>query len=112
MPVISLLLTRCLSALLAAVLSVFLLGSCTSGTTSGTETGGKIDLQGRVVDKDNAPVSGLVARLSLTGLADTTDATGRFAILGEIQDPAKTGILDTLIILQDSQRVASVRITK
>ncbi len=111
-PVFFLLLSRCLPALLAALLSAALLGSCTGGTTSGTETGGKISLQGRVVD-NNGPVQGIVARLSLTGLADTTDALGRYLITGEKStDPAKTGLLDTLLILQDSQRVATLGITK
>lgn len=84
---------------------------CNDGTTSGTETGKGISLRGRVVDKDNSPVAGVVAKLAVTGLADTTDALGRYRLerdAAALQKSAAT--LDTLVFLQDGYKVAAVEI--
>lgn len=103
------LISGCLSALFASMLFV----SCEGGTTSGTESGSKINLTGKVIGKDNAPISGVVARLSKTGLADTTDSGGKFLLEGDVPSGSgNSGFLDTLVILQDSQRIAGVGITK
>lgn len=96
-----------------AFAALAVLGSCVGGTTSGTETGSRISIRGRVVDGDKEPVAGLVARLSLSGIADTTDSQGRYHILGEGGSAtAETGVLDTLIVSQAGQRVAALGITK
>ena len=91
--------------------ALLVLGSC-EGTTSGTETGSQISLQGRVLDKDNAPVAGVTVRLAKTGLADTTDFQGQYHILKDTAIQAQPGVLDTLVFLQDSQRVAELEVTR
>lgn len=87
--------------------------SC-NGTTSESETGKKIDLQGRVLDKDRMPYPGVQARLAKAGLADTTDALGRYFIRKDTA-PLNAGsrvYLDTLDFLLDGKKVRFLEITR
>ncbi len=99
------------SIILLALISFL---SCVDGTTSGTETGKSINLRGRVVDKDNVGVPGVVAKLSLTGLADTTDSGGRYLIQKNNAAAIKsgTGTLDTLIFTQGGGKVGALDIDR
>jgi hypothetical protein len=101
-------------ALLTAIL-VFLNSGCfnVDGGSSGTETGGKVSLRGRVLDKESSPVPGVVAKLTLTGLSDTTDAYGTYFLYQDsIPNSNSMSPLDTLVFLQGGQRVAILEITK
>lgn len=99
-----------LSPLLLVGALLFLV-SCI-GTTSGTETGNQINLQGKVLGKDNTPVAGVTVRLAKTGLRDTTDFQGRYHILKDTSVAIQSGVLDTLVFLQDNQRVAELEVTQ
>lgn len=104
-------------ALLLCVLSTLGLVSCGldrfAGGSSTTDTGNDIKLAGRVVDKDNAPLPGVVVMLARLGLADTTDGEGRYEVQGTIRSGrVSPGVLDTLIFLQGAQEIAAVPVTK
>jgi hypothetical protein len=93
---------------LAAALSAGLVAGCMGGSSS-TETGSEISLSGRVVDKDNTPISGIAVSLAKAGLTDTTDFQGRYLIEGAL--PAEDAP-DTLVFTQGGHAVAALPVTK
>lgn len=88
--------------------------SCMEGTSSGTETGSAIILNGRVVDQNGKPVPKVEARLVRVGLADTTDADGRYVLVADagLLPKASHGALDTLDFRIEGHRVAILPVGK
>ncbi len=89
----------------------------TSIASSSTQVGNAISLQGRVVDKNGQPISGIITKLAHTGLTDTTDAAGQYFLQGntEIAALAKssnTEILDTLLFIYEDYQITSLEILK
>lgn len=97
----------------------FFLTSCLGD--KGTEAGDphsndKISLTGQIVDRENAPISGVVVELAKTGISDTTDAYGKYSVhqafipngLGKLSANA---VLDTLLFKQHDQQFAALEVT-
>ncbi|HEX2613477.1 MAG TPA: hypothetical protein VHO02_07775, partial [Fibrobacteria bacterium] len=108
---------RLLEALAWGLVSLALVscvGERVAGGSSTTDTGSEISLTGRVIDRDNVPVAGVAVRLSSAGFADTTDALGRYHVLGKAPVAALAGsaALDTLRFEQDEREVAAVPVTQ
>jgi hypothetical protein len=101
---------RLTAALLAAALCA--LAGCTQTEPGGgTENSGGIRLTGRVMGSNNVPVPGVVVSLSRTGLSDTTDALGRYAISSaHAEDESGEAILDTLRYTRNGQPLARVSV--
>jgi len=107
---------------LTIILFALLLSSCFNKdndvvTINNSVTSNKIVLTGRVLDKNNAPVEGIVAKLAVNGFADTTDSDGQYFIEGELPDEvlaklSAAEVLDTVIISRVEQQITSIDVVE
>lgn len=88
------------------------LAACTqTEPESGIRGDENIRLTGRVVGNNNMPVAGVTVSLARTGLADTTDALGRYAITRKkAADETDEFVLDTLRYSLGGQALARVNV--
>jgi hypothetical protein len=104
--------------ILGAVLLVACMSDMLAGGSTSTQTGAKINLSGRVVDKNDAGVAGVVVEIKRAGLKDTTDALGRYVLEGSVTVSGINGgsasmePLDTLLVKQNGQKLLSLPIFK
>ncbi len=91
--------------ILGTFLFLFLLLSCTdpAGVSGPKAPAPAVDLVGRVVNLDGVPISGVVAKLLMSGISDTTDTTGQFSVFTD--NPEFTDTTDSLLLLKNGQRV-------
>lgn len=92
--------------------AALLLASCgfeLAGGSSSTETGDKVSLSGQVTGAGGEPISGVIVSLAKTGIADTTDILGEYALTGEVSDTLGS---DTLFFDLDGHVLARVRVTQ
>lgn len=77
----------------------------------GTESSDGIRLTGRVIGTDLNPVAGVAVTLASSGLTDTTDALGRYVLIGAA-NTADDGafVLDTLRYFKNGQSLARVSV--
>ncbi len=106
--------SACASAWAATCLALALLAltACTQ-TDPGTGVTGNesIRLTGRVVGNNNTPVAGVAVSLARTGLTDTTDALGRYALTRKkAADETDELVLDTLRYSLGGQPLARVNV--
>lgn len=95
--------------ILVSLLSLMFLRCSLPTAGDDTQTTSGILLTGTVSNKDGQPLPGAVARLKGLGLADTTDATGKYTISGNLQKrlakASAADVEDTLLILRDGQLI-------